>query len=59
MFSEDEYRGTFCPSPVTNFTPEATALINHTKVGRLIPPLRCNFARIGAPQFPSVLLSLD
>jgi len=59
MFSEDEYRGTFCPSPVINFTPEATALINHMKVGRLIPSVRCHCARIGAPQFPSVLLSLD
>jgi len=38
MFSQDEYRGTFCPSPVINFTPEATALINHTLVGRLLPP---------------------
>jgi len=37
MFSQDEYQGTFCPSPVINFTPEATALINHTLVGRLIP----------------------
>jgi len=38
MFSQDEYRGTFCPSTVINFTLEATALINHTSVGRLIPP---------------------
>jgi len=38
MFSQDGYQGTFCPSPVTNFTPEATALINHTVVGCLIPP---------------------
>ena len=37
MFSQDEYRGTFCPSPMINFPPKATALINHTLVGRLIP----------------------
>jgi len=30
MFSQDEYRGTFCPSPMINFTPKATTLINHT-----------------------------
>jgi len=36
-FSQDEFRGTFCPSPVINFTPEATALIHNTTVGRLIP----------------------
>jgi len=38
MFSQDEYRGTFCSSPVIKFTPEATALLNHTKVGSLTPP---------------------
>jgi len=38
MFSQDEYQGTFCSSPVINFTPEATALINHTLVSHLIPP---------------------
>jgi len=38
MFSQDEYEGTFCSSSVTNFTPEATALISHTLVGCLIPP---------------------
>jgi len=36
MFSQEEYRGTFCTSPV--IPPEATALINHTFVGRLIAP---------------------
>jgi len=49
MISEEHYWGTYCPSPVINFTPEATALFNHTLVGRLIPPLRCNSARKGAP----------
>jgi len=42
MFSQDEYQGTFCPSPVINFTPKATVLIDRTLVGRLIPPLQCN-----------------
>jgi len=37
MLSQDEYQGTFCPSPMINFTPKASALINHTLVGRLIP----------------------
>jgi len=62
MFSQDEYRGTFCPSPMINFTPEATALINHTLVGRFKPPptsMWRNSTRIGAPQSPSALLSLD
>jgi len=38
MFSQDEYRGTFCPSPMINFTPEATALSNHTLGGHFKPP---------------------
>ena len=38
MFSQDEYRGTFYPSPVIHFTPEATALINHILVVRFKPP---------------------
>jgi len=62
MFSQDVYRGTFCPSPMINFTPEATALINHTLVGRFKPPpttMWRNSTRIGAPQSPSALLSLD
>jgi len=37
MFSQDEYRGTFCPSPVMNFAPEAMALINQTLLCRSIP----------------------
>ena len=37
MLSQDEYRGTFCPSPIINFTPKATALSNHRLVGRMIP----------------------
>jgi len=62
MFSQDEYRGRLCPSSMINFTPEATALINHTLVGRFKPPpttMWRNSARIGAPQSPSALLSLD
>jgi len=62
MFSQDEYPGTFCPSPMINFTPEATALINHTLVGRFKPPpttMQRNSARIGAHQSPSARLSLD
>jgi len=51
MFSQDEYRGTFCPSSMINFTPEATALINHTVVvcfkPPLPPPCGANSARIG------------
>jgi len=31
MCSQDENGGTFCPSPVINITPDATALINYTK----------------------------
>jgi len=58
VFSQDEYWGTFCPSPVINCTREATALINYTFVGCLIPPLLCNSASIGAPQSPLTLLSL-
>jgi len=38
MFSQNEYRGIFCPSPIIYFTPEATALINHTLVGHYQPP---------------------
>jgi len=37
MFSQDEYRGTYCPSPMINFTPEATALINHSLVDCFTP----------------------
>jgi len=62
MFSQDEYQGTFCPSRMINFTPEATALINHTFVGLFKPPpttMWRNSARIGAPQSSSALLSLE
>jgi hypothetical protein len=38
MISQEEYQGTFYPSPVINFTTEATGLVNDTVVGRLIPP---------------------
>ena len=39
MFSQDEYRGKFCPSTVMNcITAEATALINYTWWGCFIPP---------------------
>jgi len=60
-FSPDEYQGTFCPSPVKDFTLEATACINHPVVGCIIPPtpLRRKSTRIGAAQTQSVLLSRD
>ena len=38
MFSQDEYRGTLCRSPMINVTAEATALINYTLVVRFKPP---------------------
>jgi len=59
MFSQYEYRGKFCPFPVIYVSLEATALIYHALVGRLIPTLQCNSVMIGTPQFPSALLSLD
>jgi len=63
IVSHDEYRGTFCPSPMIKFTPEATALINHKLVGRFKPPppptMWCNCCRIGARQSLSALLNLD
>jgi len=60
IFSQDEYQGTFCPSLVLNLTPEASALINHTLVGRITPPhVPLNSAGIGVPVSPSALLSLD
>jgi hypothetical protein len=59
VISQDQYWGTYCPSPVINVTPEATALINHTSVGPLIPPLRCNSARDGTPHLMSSLHSAD
>ena len=57
MFSEDEYRGKFCPSPVMDcITAEATALINYTWWGCFIPPMvllrynRRSWIPIGTPQ---------
>jgi hypothetical protein len=39
MFSQDEYRGKFCPSTVMNcITAETTALINYAWWGCFIPP---------------------
>jgi len=55
MFSQDEYRSMFCPSPVMNFPPEAAPLINDTSVGRLLPPAvqlredRCFSIPVGYP----------
>jgi len=43
MLPQDGYPGTFCPFPVTNYTPEAVALLNHTLVGRFIPPPAAQF----------------
>ena len=61
MFSQDEYRGTFGPSPVINFTLEATiqSITHQWPHHTPAPPLRCNSTRIGAPQSSSELLSLD
>jgi hypothetical protein len=39
MFSQDDYRGTFCPSPLITFTTKATVLINHTLVVHVAPYL--------------------
>jgi len=57
MFSQDEYRGKFCPSTVTDCaTAEAMALINCTWWGCLIPPPEwCSSAMIQAPQSGLVL----
>jgi len=59
MFSQAEYQGTCCPSPVINFTLEAIALKNHTLVGCLTPPLQRIPDIIGTPQFCSVLIRID
>jgi len=62
MFSQDEYRGTFGPSPVINITLEATTQsITHQQPHHTPAPLplRRNSTRIGAPQSSSELLSLD
>jgi len=60
MFSQDEYRGKFCPSAVTDcISAEAIALIKFKlhMVGLLHtpPPQWCSSAIIGAPQSPSAL----
>ena len=62
MFSQDEYRGKFCPSMVTDcISAEAIALIKFKlhMVGLLHtpPPQWCSAAIIGAPQSPSALLN--
>jgi len=59
MFSQNENCGTLCTSPVLNFTPKASARIDHTFVDRLIPRLHGNSARIGSPPSLAALLSLD
>jgi len=60
MFSQDEYRGTFGPCPVINFTLEATTQsITHQQPHHTSPPLRRNSTRIGAPQSLLELVSLD
>jgi hypothetical protein len=63
MFSQDEYQGKFCPSPVMDcITAEATALINYTCWGCFIPPMvllcynRRSSIHIGAPQCGLALL---
>jgi hypothetical protein len=38
VFSQDEYRGTFCAFCMIYFTPEVTALIDGTLVVRFKPP---------------------
>jgi hypothetical protein len=60
MFSQDEYRGKFCPSTVIDcIIAEATALlINYTWWAASYPTSQwCSYARIGAPQSPSALLN--
>jgi len=61
-FSQDGYRGKFCPSMVIDYiTAEAIALINYTWWGCFIlpPPQWCCLAIIGAPQSLLALHSLD
>ena len=51
MFSQDEYRGTFGPSPVMNSSLEAIALsITHQRAASYSPPLGRSFILVGAPQ---------
>jgi hypothetical protein len=60
MFSQDEYRGKFCPSMVIDcISAEATALlINYTWWAASYPTSQwCSNARIDAPQSPSALLN--
>jgi len=60
MFSQDEYRGKFCPSTVLDcITGEATVLINYPWWAASYPPPWVSSAIIGTTQSPSVLLSLD
>jgi len=61
MFSQDEYRGTFGPSPVINFALEATKQsITYQQPHHTTPlALRRNSTRMDAPQSSSELLSLD
>ena len=60
MFSQDEYQGTFGPSPEIDFTLEATSQsTTHLQPLHTPTPLRCNSTRIGTSQFSSELLSLD
>jgi len=59
MFSQDEYPGKFCFSPVIDFTLEATAAIIQYIGGPChAPTLQCNSTRIGTLQSLSVLLSI-
>jgi len=64
MFSEDIYQGELCPSTVIDLiAAKATALINYTLVGHIIPlpPMallhydRCSSIPVGTPQ-PELLL---
>jgi len=61
MFSQDEYRGKFCPSTVIDWiTADAIALITITHGGAAsyTPPPWCSSAILGAPQSLSALLNL-
>jgi len=58
-YSQEEYRHTFCASPVILFTLDATTFINHTLVAHFITPLWYKAAMIGTLQFPSAVLRLD
>jgi len=60
-FSQDEYQGTFGPSPVINFTLEATtqSITHQQPCHTPTPSPRRNSARRGASQSLSELLTLD